>query len=52
MIQISQGRGCIPDLYDLAHVAAWELYNLHDLGNVSCVDLYGTDPAQDITTAG
>ena len=27
----------IPDLYDLAHVAAWELYNLQDLGQVSWV---------------
>ena len=26
-----------PDLYDLAHVGAWELCNLHDLGPVSWV---------------
>ena len=24
-----------PDLYNLAHVAGWEPYNLHDLGHVS-----------------
>ena len=31
------GRGdrYIPDLYDLAHVAEWEPYNLHDVGHVS-----------------
>ena len=31
-----QGR-CIPDLYDLAHVVAWEPYNLQDLPRVSLV---------------
>ena len=30
MIYIFQGR-YIPDLYDLAHDAGWEPYNLHDL---------------------
>ena len=25
------------DLYDVAHVVGWELYNLHDLGHVSWV---------------
>ena len=41
-LQILQGR-CIPELYDmddlcdLAHVAGWEPYNLHDLAHVSCV---------------
>ena len=46
MIQIFQGR-CIPDLYQvygLARVAGWDLYNLHGLGHVSCVGyvLYGS----------
>ena len=27
---------CIPDVYDLAHVAAWGPCNLHDLGHISC----------------
>ena len=34
MILIFQGI-FFPDLYDLAHVGAWELYNLHELGPVS-----------------
>ena len=40
-------------LYDVAHVAGWEAYNLHNLGQVSCVGsvLY-TDPAQHVITAG
>ena len=35
----------IHDLYDLAHVAGWEPYNLHDLAHLSWVGsvLY-TDP--------
>ena len=35
-------------LYDLAHVAGWKPYDLHDLAHVSRVDLYSacTDPAQ------
>ena len=36
MIRVFQGR-YIPSLYDLAHVAGWQLYNLHDLGHVSWV---------------
>ena len=31
-----QGR-YMHDVYDLAHVAGWEPYNLHDLGHVSRV---------------
>ena len=31
-----QGR-YMHDVYDLAHVAGWEPYNLHDLGHVSWV---------------
>ena len=54
---IVQGR-CIPDLYDLydlAHAAGWEPYNLRNLGHVSRVGsaLLFTDRAQHlITTAG
>ena len=41
------------DLCDLAHVAGWDKYNLHDLAQVSWVGsvLIG-DPAQPLTTAG
>ena len=35
-----------PILYDLAHVAEGDPYNLHDLAHVSWVDLYYADPAQ------
>ena len=40
------------DLYDLAHVAAWEPYNLHDVGQFPGLDLCCTDPAQHLTRAG
>ena len=36
MTQVFQGRH-IPDLYDLAHVAAWGPYSLHGLGQVCWV---------------
>ena len=36
------------DLYDLAHVAGWEPYVLHGLGQ----DLYSTDITQHLITAG
>ena len=40
-------------IYDLAHVAGWEPYNLHDLGHASYrLDLYYTDPAQHIVAGG
>ena len=45
------------DLYDLAHAAGWEPYNLHDIliGHASWVGsalrTYA-DPAQPLTTAG
>ena len=56
---VRQGRH-IPDLYDLyglydlAHVAGWELCNLHHLGRVSWVGsvLQYTDPAPLTTSAG
>ena len=40
--------------YDLAHVAEWEPYNLHDqyTALVPGLELYHTDPAQHIITAG
>ena len=42
-----------PDLYDLAHVTAWEPYNLHDLCNTDPgLDLYNTGPAKHLITAG
>ena len=41
------------DLYDLAHVAGCESHNLLDLGHMfPGLDLYCTDPAQHIITAG
>ena len=40
------------DLYDLAHVARWEPYNLHHLGHVSRDGFVLIDPAQHVTTAG
>ena len=43
------------DLYDLAHVAGWDLQNLHDLlvAHVSWVgSVLHTDLAQDIIMAG
>ena len=39
------------DMYDRAHVARWEPRNLHDLGYVSWVGPYCTDPAQHLITA-
>ena len=46
----------MPDLYDLydpAHAAGRELYHLHGLGPVvSVLDLYCTDPARHLLTAG
>ena len=43
----------MPDLCDVAHAAAREPYNLHDLAPCSAgLDLYCTDPAQHLTTAG
>ena len=39
-------------MYDLAHVAAWESYNVHNLGQVSLVEAVLQDPAQDLITAG
>ena len=40
------------DLYDLAHVAAWEPHNLRHLGHIPGLDLYYTDHAQRHITAG
>ena len=44
------------DLYDLAHVAGWDPYNLHDLltAHVSWAEsvLLSADPPQPLTTAG
>ena len=35
------------DLYDVAHVAGWDPYHVHDLGHVSeGLDIYYTHPAQ------
>ena len=42
----------ISDWRDLAHVFGWTPYNLHALGHVSGLDLYYTDPAQHLITAG
>ena len=42
-----QGRQ-IPDLYDLAHAAAWESYRSRTFPGL---DLYYTDPAQHTITA-
>ena len=40
-------------MYDLAHVAGWEPYNLRYLAHVLLgFDLYCTDPAQLLRTAG
>ena len=45
-------RSCPHDLYDLAHVAGWEPYDLRDLPHVSCgLDLYYVDPAQPLLIA-
>ena len=41
------------DLYDLAHVAGWDPYDLPDLAQVSWVgSVYYADPAQPLTTVG
>ena len=40
------------DLCDLAHVAGWELQNLHDLEKFPGLDLYWTDLAQLLVKAG
>ena len=40
-------------LYDLAHVVGWEQHILYDLQHiVPGLDLYYTDPAQHLITAG
>ena len=52
-LDISKHLDLFPILYDLAHVAGWEPYNLHDLGRVSWVgSVPYTDPAQSLATAG
>ena len=42
------------DLYDLAHVAAWQWYNLHALAHVSWVGSISTVqiPQKPLTKAG
>ena len=54
MIYIFQARYTpdLCDLYDPASVAGWESNNLHNLAHVSWLDLYYTDNAEHLMTAG
>ena len=52
LYDLDRGRH-IPDLYDLAHVARYERYNLHDVQDMSPgLDLYYADPTLHPLTAG